>query len=139
MGGEVGREPGVLGRALGAAALHDGAVAIEHDQVPAPDFVAVIAAAGVAGGGAEVGEIVAASGGAVVVVADSGTDAGLQGSPFGFEAASELGGRTGFVDGVSEGGYSAAVRREERRHAFIASAGAVADVPDGPEGGAGDG
>src|SRR5688572_12738630 len=52
MGGEVAAQPLLLGR----AGTHAD-VAVEHDDVPGPEVVAVVARGGVAGGTAEIVEV----------------------------------------------------------------------------------
>ena len=65
---EVGAQPLLLRRA-GHAAARLGAVAVERDEVPGAQVVAVVARAGLAGGGAEVAEVARCARRVVVMVA----------------------------------------------------------------------
>src|SRR5215210_2407065 len=90
VGGEVPFEPPHLGGAGAAADLSLPAVAVEGDEVPAPQVVGVVALIGVSGGFPEVVEVRLGSFGVVLVVAWGGPRAVLEAAPGGVVALVEV-------------------------------------------------
>ncbi len=98
---EVLPQPLLLGRSRVAAA-DLRAVAVDHDQVPLAEVVAVVALRGIAGRRAEVVEVAAGVRRAVLVVADDRARARLEAAPGRAVAVGELPGRAVFVGVVAE-------------------------------------
>ena len=99
VGRQVGPQPALLGRACRAAAGDLAAVAVQHDDVPGAQVVAVVARARRAGRRAEVGEVGSGLPG-VLVVAERRARAGRVPAPGGRVAAGEgrgIGHRVGVV------------------------------------------
>src|SRR3989304_863831 len=102
VGRQVSPQPRLLGGA-GAAAADLGALAVEGDEVPGPQVEAVVALAGITGGGAEVADVAGRAGGVVVVVAGRRTRTILAGAPGRVVAVGELPGRAVGVNVVAQG------------------------------------
>src|SRR5690349_2035605 len=88
MRGEVGTEPALLGRA-GIAAAHVDAFAVEDDDVPGSQLIAVITGSGVASGSAKIVEIGSGGRGVELMIARGRARAGLHASP-GLVVAGEI-------------------------------------------------
>ena len=132
MGGEVGAQPLLLGRACGRGDAR--AAAVEHDDVPSAEVVAVVTLRGIARGGAEVAEIARGIGRLVVPVAGRRARARLLPPPVGVVTLLVLGERA-LVEGVvavREHGARDVVEQRGRR--LVCRPVAAADVPRADEG-----
>src|SRR3989304_2246493 len=98
----------------GAAAADLGALAVEGDEVPGPQVVAVVTLAGITGGGAEVAEVAGRAGGVVFVVAGHRKRTGLAGAPGRVVAIGELAGGPVGVDVVAQGHDGASNAGDQR-------------------------
>src|SRR5215467_5574773 len=85
---QIGAEPFFLTRA-GVTAADFGALAVENDDVPGAEIVAVIAVVWIAGGGAEVLEVVRCAFLMKFVIAWGGACAAFHAAP-GFVVANEI-------------------------------------------------
>src|SRR5437879_8766656 len=88
MGGEIRAQPFFLGR-TGFTTADILAFAIEHDNVPGAEFVAVVTGLGVAGGGSKIIKVRRGSSGTKLVVAGGGASARLYAAP-GLVVADEI-------------------------------------------------
>src|SRR5438876_9333066 len=139
MGREVGLEPLLLRRTHRCG--DPVVVAVQYDDVPRADVVAVIApGGGVAGGGAEIAEIPRGAGARVVVaVAGRGERARLVSPPAGIVAALVLRRRAVGVRGVAQGEDRPGNRVEQESGGVGAGRAAAGDVAGADErGGCGD-
>ena len=133
MGGEVGAQPLLLGRARRRG---DGrAAAVEHDDVPTAEVVAVVTLRRIARRGAEVAEVARRISRLVVPVAGRRARARFLSPPVGVVALLVLGERA-LVEGVVPGGeHGARDVVEQRGRRLVARAVAAGDVPGADEGG----
>src|SRR5206468_4647698 len=132
VGGEVGAQPVFLGR---PCAHLD--VAVERDDVPAGEVVAVVAQPRVAREPAEVVVVGSALIGVVVVVARCGPGASLVPAPGGIVAARELLGGAGRVGVVPGGEHGARDVVEQGGGGRVGGFAAVGDVARADEHGGG--
>src|SRR4029453_13214547 len=102
VGGEVRPQPTALRRGRAAAAEFRG-VRVEHEDVPRPGVVAVVAPGRIASSGTEVAVVALGSGRLVVVVAGRGPRPRLVPAPGRTVAIAELGSRPGRIGVVAEG------------------------------------
>ena len=128
MGGEVGPEPLLLGRA--GTGRGD---AVERHDVPRAEIVAVVALGRIARRGPEVGEVVPGGRARVVfVVAERGARARAVPPPARVVTALVVRERPTGVDVVTEGEHGAGDRVEDGRGGFVAS-GAARGHGSGPD------
>src|SRR5206468_11433885 len=128
-GGEVGLEPRLLRRAHGSR--HIGVRAVQHDDVPRPEIVALVAGLGrVARGCTEIGEIRDRGGaGVVFVVAGRRVRAGLVAAPRGVIAVLVVRCRPVGEGVVADREHGAGNRVEDGRRGRVAGGGTAGDVP----------
>ena len=119
VGGKIRAQPGLLRRS-GAAAADGRAVAVERDDVPRADLVAVVPQRRVAGGRAEIAVVAARVRRHVVMVAGRGTRVGFARSPGRVIAVRELARGSGVVDGIAEQRDRAGQRGEDARRRLVA-------------------
>src|SRR5205085_4576139 len=126
-GREVGLEPGLLRRAGGCR--DEARVAVQHDDVPGAQVVAVVSLGRVSRGGAEVAEVPGRRGARVVVViADHGVGARLVAAPARIVTVLIGGGRPVGIGGVAQGEDGARNAVEQARRRFVVGAIAARDV-----------
>ena len=116
-----------------AAAADLVAVAVQHDDVPGAEVVAVPALARGGRGRAEVVEVAGSAGGAVLVVAHGRLDARLVAAPARVEAAGELVRVAVVLLGVARDGDRAGERVEQARDRLVAARPAGGDVGGGEQ------
>src|SRR5205807_10671262 len=126
-GGEVGLEAGLLRRADRRG--HEARVAVQHDDVPGAELVAVVTLGRIAGGRAEVAEI-ARGGGArvVVVVARHRIGTGLVAPPARVVAVLVVGGGAVGIAGVAQREHGAGDAVEQGGGGLVVGAVAARDV-----------
>ena len=121
--GEIGAQPLFLRRARG---LRD--VAVEGDDVPVAQVVAVVALRGIARRRAEIAEVPRRAGRAVLVVAGDRPGARLVPAPRGVVAVGVIGARPAGIGVVARQEHGAGDRVEQVCGEGVAVAGAVCDV-----------
>src|SRR5438552_9718955 len=125
--GEIGAQPRFLGRSRATAADED-AVAVQRDDVPAAEVVAVPTLRGIPGNRAPVAEVAAWALIAVVMVPWGWTCSGLELAPARLVARGELSRGAVFVGEVAERGDRPGDLGNERRGRLVPGSSAVSDI-----------